>query len=175
MTAPPLREGIDEGQLAKLIAFEEELGLRFELTDGGITWEASPGIAHQEIVYSVQKSLESLRKSDGDCECYQGSDIEIAFPDGSVKRPDVSVWCRRPDELEGFVHQVPEAVIEIVSPGYEAKDLVHGPPIYMRNGVHDVIVFDRKKAEVHHWTAKDHQILASPSTIRLSCGCQVVV
>ena len=166
---------MDEAKLAKLYALEEELGLRFELTDGGITWETFPGVAHQEIVFNVQTSLDRRRTDRGDCECYQGADIDVVLADGTVKRPDVSVWCKRPKELEGFVHEVPEAVIEIVSPGYEAKDLLHGPPIYLRNGVKDVIVFDRAKGEVHHWGPEGHRIVPSPTVFDLACGCRVTV
>lgn len=109
------------------------------------------------------------------CDCFQAADVDIALPDGTIKRPDVSIWCREPQEQEGFVHAVPEAVVEIVSPGYEDKDLVHGPPIYLRNGVKDIIVFDRAKGEVHHWTPDGHRILSSPTVFELACGCRVTV
>ena len=175
MVAQLLKHGMDEGRMTKLLALGEEIGLKFELTDGGITWEAYPGVDHQEIVFNVQTSLERLRAVERGCECYQGADVDLALPDGTVKRPDVSVWCRKPQEREGFVREVPEAVVEIVSPGYEAKDLVHGPPIYLRNGVKDVVVFDRAKNEVHHWGPQGHRVVSSPTTFDLACGCRVTV
>ncbi len=175
MVAQALLHGMDEERMAKLLAFGEEIGLKFELTDGGITWETYPGIAHQEIVYGVQKSLDLERSKAGGCECYHGADVDLVLPDGTMKRPDVSVWCKCPDELEGFVHQVPEAVIEVVSPKYEAKDLVHGPPLYLRNGVKDVIVFDRARGEVHHWGPHGHRVVPSPTVFDLACGCRVTI
>ena len=165
---------MDEERLAKLYALEEELGLRFELTDGGITWETMPGLEHQRLIYQVQRSMDASQ-ADRPCGCHHVADVDIVFPDGTVKRPDISVWCEWPKELEGFVHEVPEAVVEIVSPGYEAKDLVHGPPIYLRNGVKDVIVFDRAKGEAHHWGSEGHRIVPSLTVFDLACGCRVTV
>ena len=166
---------MDEAKMAAISALGEEIGLKFELTEGGITWEAFPGFAHQEIVFNVQASLDRRGASERGCDCVQGGDVDIVLPDGTVKRPDVSVWCRRPRNMEGFVHEVPEAVVEIVSPGYEAKDLVHGPPLYLRNGVKDVIVFDRAKGEVHHWTQAGRHTVPSPTVFDLVCGCRITV
>lgn len=164
-----------EEKLALLFAQGEDLGLRLELTDSGITWEAFPSLGHQKTVFRIQTSLSTGQKMTKPCDCFQAADVDIALPDGTIKRPDVSIWCREPQEQEGFVHAVPEAVVEIVSPGYEDKDLVHGPPIYLRNGVKDIIVFDRAKGEVHHWTPDGHRILSSPTVFELACGCRVTV
>lgn len=175
MGNPVLRPGMDEEKLARLFAQGEDLGLKMELTDGGITWETFPGIRHQEIVFGVQTSFTKAKEAKGGCDCFQVADADIVLPDGTVKRPDISVWCKRPHEEEGFVHEVPEAVIEIVSPDYEAKDLVDGPPIYLRNGVKDVIVFDRMKGDVHHWGSFGHRTVASPTTLELACDCRMTV
>jgi hypothetical protein len=36
---------------------------------------------------------------------------------------------------------IPEAVIEIVSPSYEAKDLSVGVPFYLRMRSHDLVIY----------------------------------
>ncbi len=79
----------------------------------------------------------------GDCGCVHALDVYIQFPNG-LKRPDISIFCREPGEAEqdSFLTMVPEAVVEVVSQGYEAKDLEIGPPFYLSQGVKDVIVFD---------------------------------
>lgn len=173
MVAQALRHGMDEAKLARLYALEEELGLRFELTDGGLTWETMPGSLHQRLVFDIQTSLRPAGTVVPGCECRQVADVDIVFPDGTVKRPDISVWCAWPKELEGFVHEIPEAVVEIVSPGYEAKDLVHGPPLYLRNGVKDVVVLDRANGATHHFRAGEHRVVPSPSAFDLACGCRI--
>ena len=59
----------------------------------------------------------------------------MQFSDGSLKRPDISIFCREPDEQDDAVTLVPEAVIEVVSKGYEAKDLQIAPDFYLSRGV----------------------------------------
>ncbi|RYG26245.1 Uma2 family endonuclease, partial [bacterium] len=93
----------------------------------------------------------------------------------TVKRPEVSIFCARPPEDEGFVHAVPEAVVEITSPGYEDKDLVHGPPLYLRNGVKDVLVLDRRDGMVHWFAPEGKTTHPTPTDFELSCGCRVTV
>jgi len=175
MVAQTLRPGMDEAQLAELFVLGEQLGLKFELTDSGITWETYPGVEHQRLIYGIQTSLDSHKSASGQCGCHHVADVDIVFPDGTVKRPDISIWCEWPKELEGFVHEIPEAVIEVVSPGYEGKDLVQGPPIYLRNGVKDVIVLHRQAGEVHHWNSSGHKVLATATVFDLECGCRVTV
>ncbi len=175
MVAPKLKLGMDEAQFAELLAKGDEIGLKFELTDGGITWETYPGVAHQEIVFGIQTSVNHGTDPVKRCDCYQGADVHVVLPDGTVKRPDISIWCKKPSELESFVHEIPEVVIEVVCPGYEDKDLVHGPPVYLRNGVRDVVVFDRQRGEVHLWTSEGKKVVASPAAIELQCGCRITV
>src|SRR4029453_15978225 len=86
------------------------------------------------------------------CACVHAADVYIQFPDGSLKRPDISIFCREPDdkEQEEAITLVPEAVIEVVSKGYEAKDLEIGPRFYLSQGVKDVVVFDPTTLLVLH-------------------------
>jgi Uma2 family endonuclease len=78
------------------------------------------------------------------CNCIDAAAVYVQFPDGSMKRPDVSIFCQEPseEEQEKAIKQVPEAVIEVIIKKYEAKDLEISPPIYLANGVKDVIVFN---------------------------------
>ena len=52
------------------------------------------------------------------------------------------------------VTTVPEAVIEIISRGYEKKDLELGPPFYLAQGVRDIFVFDPYTEMTRHFTAR---------------------
>jgi len=73
--------------------------------------------------------------------------------------------CREPDETEDAILLLPEAVIEVVSKGYEAKDLELGPPFYLAQGVEDVIVFDPTSLLVLR-ARRDKTIrLSSPQTL----------
>ncbi len=92
-----------------------------------------------------------------------------------LKRPDISVFCREPDEEDEAITLVPEAVIEIISKGYEAKDLQIAPPFYLSQGVKDIVVFNPYTLAVLHVRKDGAQQLLSPAEIDLECGCQVVV
>lgn len=124
---------------------------------------------------AVLESIERRPHRDIPCECYRAIDVAVRFPDGTVKRPDVAIFCRRPAEEEGFIHSVPEAVVEITSPGYEDKDLESGRLIYLANGVKDVLVLDRRDLQVHHWHPNGYAVSGSPKLFQLSCGCTVTV
>jgi Uma2 family endonuclease len=82
--------------------------------------------------------------------CVHVSSVYVQFPDGSLERPDIAIFCSEPDETEDAISLVPEAEIEVVSKGYEAKDLEIGPPFYLAQGVKDVIVCDPTSLLVLH-------------------------
>lgn len=159
---------------ADLIERADEIGIRLEVINGLPVWEAHPSLTHQEAVDRIRQSIHPAPAQNGaTCACLHYADIYIRFPNGSDKRPDISVFCQRPTEDETAVTQVPEAVVEIISRGYEAKDLELGPPFYLEQGVKDVIVFDPYAKRVHYFDAAGKREFASPVTLTLKCGCEV--
>src|SRR3954471_16749496 len=133
----------------------DELGLRLEIVGGIPIWEPSPLYKHQKAVDRIRSSIrKSPAGSQNPCDCVHAADVYIQFPDGSLKRPDISIFCREPDELDDAIRLVPQAVIEVVSKGYEAKDLEIGPSFYLSQGVKDVIVFDPTTLLVLHVRAE---------------------
>jgi len=70
---------------------------------------------------------------------------------------------------------IPRAVIEVVSPGSEIKDLELSPPFFLLHGVLDVVVYDPRTAGVSHFWTEGRRHLTSPVTIDLRCGCSVTV
>lgn len=68
---------------------------------------------------------------------------------------------------------MPEAVVEVLSPQGEKKDLVVGPRFYLANGIQDVVVVDPEGDFVHHFQRDETCRLGRPSTIRLECGCEL--
>ena len=157
---------------------DREQGVRLEIADGIPTWEAFPAARHQGHVFRIQSSIRpapSVGGEDG-CECVHYSDVYIRFPDGSLKRPDIAIFCREPDEQTEAITMLPEAVIEIISPGYEGKDLSVGVPFYLRSGLKDVIVLDPETNEVRHFRpARSESRHISPTAFTLACGCIVTV
>lgn len=155
----------------------EDLGVRLEIAGGLPIWEASPLYKHQKAVDKIRDSMKRAEQDGNVCECITAADIYVQFPDGSLKRPDISVFCREPaeDEQEEAIKQVPVAVVEVISKKYERKDLEISPPIYLANGVKDVVVFNPYTMEIVHFRAGETRNLTSPVEIEFECGCTCTV
>jgi hypothetical protein len=152
-----------------------EAGIRLEMVGGVPVWEAQPVYRHQSAIYRIQSSIRKSGTADFACACVHVSDVCIRFPDGSQKRPDIAIFCREPDELDEEIKLVPEAVIEILSKGYEGKDLQVGVPFYLSQGVKDVVVLDPYSLKVIHFRNSSQLELKSPVEIELRCGCRCTV
>jgi Uma2 family endonuclease len=150
----------------------EELGIRLEVVSGLPIWEAHPVWKHQKAIDRIRATI--VGRGSG-CACVHASDVYVQFPDGSLKRPDIAIFCREPDEAEDAISLVPEAVVEVVSKGYEAKDLEIGPPFYLAQGVKDVIVFDPTSLLVLHARRDKTVRQTSPQALVLECGCELTV
>ncbi|WP_269461475.1 Uma2 family endonuclease [Methylocaldum marinum] len=70
---------------------------------------------------------------------------------------------------------IPEAVIEVISKGYEYKDLEIGPNFYLAQGVKDVLVCNPYTLVVLHVRRDGAAHHVSPVEVQLECGCSVVV
>lgn len=148
-----------------------ELGLRLEVMNGLTVWEAQPVYRHQKAVRRIAESIRPSGDGAG-CECVPAQSVCVQFPAG-LKRPGIAVFRREPAEAEqdAALTLVPEAVVEVVSRGFEAKDLQHGPPFYLSQGVKDVVVFDPSTLLVLHVRRDGARRFTSPATIELECGC----
>ena len=155
----------------------EDLGVRLEIAGNLPIWEASPLYKHQKQVDRIRDSIKKVEREGNLCDCVDAADVYIQFPDGSLKRPDISIFCREPaeEEQDEAIKQVPEAVIEVISKKYEAKDLEISPPIYLANGVKDIVVFNPYTNEVVHFRNGERGELTSPVEIEFECGCSCVV
>lgn len=153
----------------------EELGIRLEIVNGLPLWESFPLYRHQRAVDRIRSTIEKLSSPNANCACVHVADVYINFPDGSVKRPDIAVFCREPEEQDEMIKLVPEAVIEVISKGYEAKDLEIGPRFYLSQGVKDVVVFDPYTLLVLHVRRDGVTRQISPVQINLECGCRCTV
>ncbi|MDQ6695338.1 MAG: Uma2 family endonuclease [Chloroflexota bacterium] len=161
--------GLEISALEQLL---REGAVKLEITGGIPTWEVSPSSRHQRMLYRIQTSIKPLPGSDKGCKCAQLSDVYIRFPEGSLKRPDISIFCAEPPDQDEALTIVPQAVIEIVSPGYEYKDIALNPEFYLAQGVLDVVVVDPHTGVVTHYRTNDVQILHTPITVEMQCGCQ---
>lgn len=109
------------------------------------------------------------------CECVHAADVYVSVPDGSLKRPDISIFCREPEEQEEAITLIPEAVIEVISKRYEAKDLEIAPQFYLSQGIKDVVVFNPYTLVVLHVRRNQVARHISPVKIDLLRGYSCVV
>jgi Uma2 family endonuclease len=162
--------------LSPILLQASELGIRLEIVNGLHIWEAQPVYRHQKHIERIVNGISKPENDQTGCECVHAVDVYVQFPNG-LKRPDISIFCREPSEEEqdSALTMIPEAVIEVVSKGYEAKDLEIGPPFYLSQGVKDVVVFDPLTLLVLHVRKDRTTRQVSPVVIELECGCRVVV
>jgi Uma2 family endonuclease len=156
----------------------EEFGVRLEIVHGLPIWEPYPVYKHQKAVDRIRSTITKIDAApapDDKCSCVHISDVYISFPDGSLKRPDISIFCREPEEEEEAIKLVPEAVVEVISKGYEAKDLEIGPQFYLSQGIKDIIVFNPYTLVVLHVRQAQVARHVSPVEIQLLCGCRCTV
>ena len=156
-----------------LVEMADDVGVKLEITNGIPTWEAFPGPRHQKAVGRIFATFE--RSGQTDCGCFQMLDTYIKFPDGSIKRPDIAVFCEEPPDIDQAYEAVPEAVLEVLSKDYEKKDTEIGAPFYLEQGVKDVILFDPRTQSVTHRRHDGIRQHKSPVVIELECGCRITV
>jgi hypothetical protein len=158
----------------KTLLSADELGVRLEIVRGLPLWEAQPMVRHQRAVDRIRATISPTPPASNEgegCGCVHLADIYVQFPDGSLKRPDIAIFRREPAEEDEAVRLIPEAVIEVVSRGFEAKDLEIGPPFYVSQGVKDVVVFDPHTLLVLHVQQQAVRRYTSPVDLSLLCGC----
>jgi len=150
--------------------------IKLEITGGVPTWRLLPSLRHQIMIDRIRASIEPIAGGTSGCPCFHLSDAGLRFPDGSFKRPDIAIFCTEPPEIDESWEQVPAAVIEIVSPDYEEKDLSVNPPWYLSQGVKDVLLVEPRERKLHHFRhGAPPRELGSPVEIELLCDCRCVV
>ena len=67
---------------------------------------------------------------------------------------------------------LPGAVVEVLSRGFEGKDLKVGVPFYLEKGVKDVVAVDPRSGSVLHFAGDERRELQAPVSVELACGCR---
>src|SRR5579871_6328476 len=107
-----------------------DAGVKLEIHQGLPIWEFLPAPLH---TMEAERISQSVHRSDGaaaGCGYFRFQDMSIRFPDGSIRRPDIAIYCEKPAPTQESTTLITKAIIEIVSPGSEIKDLELSPPFY---------------------------------------------
>ena len=133
--------------LERLILNAEECGPKLERMGRFCIWHSDYSYVHQTELDRIRSSFGTLGPQ------VQVSSVWLSSVDGSFTCPDIAVLARAPtsDEANHPLEHVPEAVIKVISQGYEAKDLEFEPHFQLSQGVKDVIVFDPRSLIVLHY------------------------
>lgn len=162
-------------EITELDQLLREGAVKLEITGGIPTWELSPSSRHQRTIDRIRVSIKPLEGGENRCECAHLSDVYIRFPDGSLKRPDIAIFCAEPPIQDEALTVIPQAVIEVISPGYEYKDISLNPQFYLAQGLDDVLIVDPRAGIVTQYRTTEVTTHHTPVTIDLQCGCQCVV
>jgi len=150
--------------------------VRLELIGRTPVWEFLPSPLHQITVDQLRSNLKPSPVGSGACACFSLADTYIRFGDGSLRRPDIAVYCNAPSHIgREALTDIPGAVIEVLSPEGEAKDLQLGPPAYLANGVLDVVVVDPETGLCTHFTETGSKTLRRGEWLQLQIGCQLLL
>lgn len=164
-------------EIATALIEADGQNIRLEIVNGVGLWHFQPAQRHYRATARIERSVRpDPAAGETGCGCVVLADVLVRFPDGSLLRPDVAIYCREPDEEDTAVTLIPEAVVEVVSRGSEHKDFEIGPPFYLSQGVKDVIVFDPfSLRSTHYRRDRGPERFAERTEIRLECGCLVTV
>lgn len=88
---------------------------------------------------ATPRSLRPYSESNTGCGCFHAPDVGIRFLGDSLRRYDLTVFCREPEEVDRIT-LIPEAVTGAMSQRSREKDLKTSPPWYLGMGVEDVLV-----------------------------------
>ena len=170
-----MRIELPEADVIRAMDEAHDAGVRLEVHQGLPIWEFMPSPLNTMETVRIAASLRRMSSDEESCGCYGLPDMAILFPDGSLRRPDVSIYCELPSRTQEAARVLPKAVIEVVSPGFEVKDLELSPPFYLLHGIQDVVLFDPRTGSVAHFRRDGRTHHASPVEIVLECGCHVTV
>jgi len=147
-------------------------GVRLEITGGVPTWEAMPGALHNGVVDDIRQNLTRHNPPDAPCGCHHIADTYIEFAPGLLRRPDIAIFCARPPRPDGaIIGLIPEAVVEVLSAGYEQKDR-DAVALYLGVGVRDVLLVDPRQRTVEwHRQGQPPERRDLPTTCALQMGC----
>lgn len=133
---------------------------RYELIHGVVTMTPSPSVplAHGEIAYEIIGQLHTFAAGGRVIRVFPETDVRLS--PSCVYRPDLCVYLA--EHLPGRVQRLetpPDLVVEILSPGSKALDLITKRDDFERFGVHEYWVVDPVDGRVRCWQRREGQLI----------------
>ena len=166
--------GISEEEYMAVEEAAREAGLKIEIASGLPIFQLAPSMIHQEDLGEIYKGVRKGPKAIASgCGCFAAFDALVKFPDGSYRRPDLSIFCVRPPRVRTATTIIPTAVVEALSPSSMVKDVQLSPAWYLSQGVRDVFVYDPEGLTVDHIRASGQERHFIPIDLETETGCFV--
>lgn len=142
---------------------------RMELIDGVLYDMASPTSLHQIIAGSIYDQFyQYIKKNKGNCIPYIAPlDVKLNKDNKTMVQPDVFVMCYKDNEeyIEDNTLEIPDFVLEIISPSSTKRDYIIKYKKYHDTGVREYWIIDPIKEKV---TVFDFENDAEPVIYPLS-------
>lgn len=136
---------------------------RYELVNGVVLTSPSASFRHNDIVAEIITELRMFARQHPGTEVVPDTDVRLS--DREVYRPDVLAYRagrfrRKPEQLR----EPPDLIIEVLSPGNQAMDLVTKLADYGRFGVGEYWVVDPSVGTLRCWRRKGRKLVESRVT-----------
>ncbi len=162
MSAAP-RFPIDLGYAGLRMTADEYLALgetqeRYQLIDGVVTMSPKPTPLHQGLIVQIIFHLETFARANPGVLVFP--DTDVRFGPHLVYEPDISVY--RTGRLTGVprrLTEAPDLIVEVLSPGSKALDLITKRSDYERFGVGEYWVIDPATGGVRCWRRQGVQFV----------------
>jgi Uma2 family endonuclease len=136
---------VAEPQLVTALEFAKlpEQRAPIELIGGEITVSPSPTVEHHDIVAVLREYLGSAARARGLGLWYQAP-LDLFVTAYDVFQPDLMLFAldQLPGKRELPIEKIPLIVIEVLSPGNRANDLIKKLPRYASRGISEYWVVD---------------------------------
>lgn len=165
MSAVPRSFPYDTGFAGVRMSADEFLNLgetqeRYQLFEGVVMRMSRPTMLHQAFLKLLLRQLLEYERTSG-ATCFPEIDWKLGAQ--TVYSPDLS--CFRPGRnpvLDVHLSEVPDLIIEILSPGNKAFDLTEKKDDYDRAGVPEYWAIDPKDARLRCYRRQDGMLVEVP-------------
>jgi Uma2 family endonuclease len=136
--------------------------LPVEYINGEIVMAPTPTVLHQRVIFEIANALRQFVVQQRLGEVYL-SPLDVVLPTGDVVQPDIFFLSPRQAERARTldrVKDVPPFLIEILSPGSVAHDMIRKRALYEKNGVREYWIVDPRDRTVAQLVLrKKHYVL----------------
>lgn len=143
-------------------------GVRAELIDGQIYYQAAPSRAHQKLLSGLHATIyHYLKSKGGSCEVYPAPfAVSLKESGKTIVEPDISIICDQEKLTDKGCTGAPDWIIEIVSPHNSSHDYIRKLNLYADAGVRDYWIVNPMKQTIFVYHLEETKFEAAAYTFR---------